>query len=143
MVTTEQVMREVNNFFGVSFLEGSFAIENGTINCEVPVGAYIYVSGSMMNDGLHHMDVVHRFEHDEEFEGRVWFCQPPRTFIALCEEIAAYDAKNPTGAYISESFGGYSYNRGSGSSSTGTASPWQQAFSVALRPYRRMYTEVI
>ena len=77
---------------------------------------------------------------DEQFTGRVWLLKPPADFLALCEEISTYDDKNPAGAYMQESFGGYSYmRRNSGERSTA----WQDVFSGRLASYRNdMFTEV-
>lgn len=143
-VNVEAVMRYVNNFFEVSEFSGEFTIADHKLLLpeELPADTFIAVKGSLFNDGVHLLNVLHQFKADETFKGVVYILHPPEGFIEICDAIAAYDEKNPTGAYVSESFGGYSYNRGSGSSETGTASPWQQAFGVALRPYRRMFTEV-
>lgn len=145
MVTVEEVMRFCNNFFETGYLDGDFRIDHGNfvdMGYPIPVDSYLAISGSAFNDGVHYMERLHQLT-DEEFKGRVWLLAPPLSFISLCEQIAAYDEKNPTGAMVSESFGGYSYSRGAGSQTTGTASPWQQAFAISLRPYRRMYTEVV
>ena len=77
---------------------------------------------------------------DEAFAGRVWLLHPPDDFAALVEEIAAYDQRNPAGAYHSETFGDYSYIRST--NGDGAALDWPQAFAQSLAPYRRMFTEV-
>lgn len=143
-VNVEAVMRYCNNFFEVSYYEGEFRIEDHRLILpdELPADTFIAVQGSLFSDGVHRLDLLHQFSADETFTGRVYILHPPESFLKLCEEVAAYDEKNPTGAFVSESFGGYSYSRGAGSSATGTASPWQQAFAISLRPYRRMFTEV-
>lgn len=143
-VSVETVMRYINNFFEVCEYHGEFAIEDHKLQLpdEMPTGTFIAVKGSLFNDGVHRLELTHRFNTDETFNGVVYVLHPPESFLAICSEIAEYDEKNPTGSFVSESFGGYSYSRGSGSAETGTASTWQQAYTVALRPYRRMYTEV-
>ena len=143
-VNVEAVMRYVNNFFEVSQYDGEFTITDHRLVLpeDLPVGTFIAIRGSLFNDGVHKIDLLHRFE-DETFSGVVYILHPPESFLAICAEIEDYEAKTPTGSFVSESFGGYSYSRGSGSSETGTASPWQQAFAIALRPYRRMFTEVV
>ena len=60
---------------------------------------------------------------------------------ALADEITAWDAKNPAGAYTSESFGDYSYTRaGDGA---GGAATWQSAFASRMRDYQLLTSEVM
>ena len=63
-------------------------------------------------------------------------------FVALVEEISAYDDKNPVGALQSESFGSYSYSRDSAGSVPGAAG-WQGAFAGRLNDYQRLTSEVM
>jgi hypothetical protein len=78
--------------------------------------------------------------HDEEFEGRIWFLDPPEEFLELCKTIKTYEEKNPVGAFVQERFGEYSYTRAN--SDTAADMGWQNVFSVELAAYRRMFTEV-
>ena len=135
-------------------------------------GQYYRVRGSAMNDGLHRAavppsasddalaeDGVSAHEagasdenetenadsfggRDEVFEGEIWALAVPEAVIALAEEIAAWREKNPETDKVSESFGGYSYSRGSGNAGqTGGAGGWQAAFAARLAPYRRPYDD--
>lgn len=79
-------------------------------------------------------------EKDEVFTGEVWALAIPARIISLAEEIAAWREKNPETDKVSESFGGYSYTRGS-SSTTGAPGGWQAAFASRLNPYRRPYDD--
>ena len=141
-VSVAAVMRQINNFFEVGSISGRIAISGGAIIPE-PESLWCFVSGSWMHDGVWQLssgviqDVPGNLP-DEEFDGRVWLLKPPPDFLALCEEISAYDDKNPTGALMQESFGDYSYMRNSVSGSHA----WQRAFHTRLAPFRRMYTEV-
>ena len=139
MSMVEQVMRECHNYFEWCEYYGNTKIKDGVlVGISMDDSEYFAISGSKFNDGVH----CGILEKDEEFTGRVWLLHPPKSFIELCERIEAYVKKNPTGSMASENFGTYSYNRGSGSSVTGTAAPWQQAFAFDLKLYRRMFTEV-
>ena len=75
---------------------------------------------------------------DEEFHGGIWPMSIPKSFIQLAEEIKTYndsDMAKPT-PYISESFGGYSYSKGVGS--TGNAdNSWQKVFGTKLKRWRK------
>ena len=133
-------MRWCNNYFEVSEYSGTVTINDGVLeNIPVSENEYLAISGSRHNDGVTARGLL---ERNESFNGRVWVLHPPKEFLLLCDRISQYDDKNPAGSMVSESFGGYSYNRGSGSSVTGTAAGWQQVFAQELRPYRRMFTEV-
>ena len=76
----------------------------------------------------------------EDFTGKVWMLYPPDDFLALCEQINQFDEKNPAGALLSESFGDYSYSRGT--SGNGGVTTWSEAFADQLAMYRRMFSEV-
>lgn len=75
---------------------------------------------------------------DEEFHGAIWPMNMPRAFIKLAKQVKEYnesDMAKPT-PYISESFGGYSYSKGIGS--TGNAdNSWQKVFGSQLRRWRK------
>ena len=73
---------------------------------------------------------------DETFEGEIWALAIPKSVKELAVEIAAYTEKNPVTDKVSESFGGYSYSRASGT--TGAPTGWQGAFASRLAPYRRI-----
>ena len=107
-------------------------------------GQYYRIIGSIFNDG------VYRFPDDvglteETFEGAVWTLAIPKEVIALSEEIDAWRAKYESAdseamsPFMSESFGGYSYSKGAGNSSSNSAAiSWQQAFASRLNKWRKI-----
>lgn len=143
-ISIERVMRRVRNYFQRGYTEGTFAI-TGNVLSPAPSAPWVKISGSAYHDGVYeccsgYLQGVPEGRQDETFTGVVWMLYPPDDFLALCEEIRDYDQKNPVGALQSETFGDYSYNRGSGANG-GTMS-WETAFAAHLAPYRRMFTEV-
>lgn len=136
-VSIAAVMRHVRNFFERSFIEGEFTVSGGVLN-PMPQAPYVAIEGSAYHDGVYRADELPK-DTDETFTGRVWALHPPKDFVALCEEIAAYDEKNPASAMQSESFGEYSYTRMGGQSGV---IGWQGVFAQRLIPFRRMFTEV-
>lgn len=143
MVTVPEVMRELNNYFesGIPAAANYHISADGTITpSDGLTGAYIAISGSNLHDGVFPMsgNAVDFGEDiaEETFEGVVYDLHPPKAFIDLCAQIAAFDEKTPVSAYTSESFGGYSYTRNA------AADTWQKAFKSRLNVYRRMFTEV-
>lgn len=136
-VSIAAVMRHVRNFFERGCMEGEFTVSGGVLT-PAPRAPYVAIEGSAFNDGVYRIDELKK-DRDETFVGRVWALHPPDDFVQLCEEIALYDEKNPTGSMQSESFGEYSYTRAVGQ--TGVIG-WQGAFAQRLIPYRHMFTEV-
>ena len=102
-VSMGSVMRHCRNYFEAGSYDGEIVIEGGQlITPALAHGRYIAIRGSAYNDGVHQVgDAL----TDETFTGRVWVLSPPAAFVALAEEISAYDDKNPVGALQSESFG--------------------------------------
>lgn len=142
-VSIDDVMRFCCNFFERGYRDGEFVLSDNTLSPTVD-GGYVYISGSKHSDGAYRLGVSGQLLtdatlEDETFAGRVWALCPPPAFLALYEEIKAYEEKNPAGSLQSESFGAYSYSRSSGSNGTTT---WQEAFSGRLACFRRMFTEV-
>lgn len=77
---------------------------------------------------------------DEVFFGSVSLCALPASFLALVNDMEAWQAKYGdaiSSPFQSESFGGYSYSKSSGAATeSGTATVWTQ-FAEALAPYKR------
>lgn len=115
---------------------GTFSIASGMPDVDFLLpGQYFRVKGSVFSDGLHIYKGGQALP-DETFSGEIWALSIPHTVTALAEEIAAYAEKNPATDKVSESFGGYSYSRASGTS--GAPLGWTGAFASRLAPYRRM-----
>lgn len=128
---------------------GKFIIDQGNIqsyndgDMGMIDGQYFRIMGSLLNDGVHQYpptDLV-----DETFDGAVWFCALPPTVVALSEDILAWQEKNGSvdsnamSPYTSESFGGYAYSKGGGSTdSNGGNTGWQSAFAYRLSPWRKV-----
>lgn len=133
-------MRYCRNYFEAGSYDGLVTIQNGEIvNPAISGAPYVAIKGSAYNNGVFALGVDAMT--DETFSGRVWALTPPAGFLALCAEIASYDQKNPAGAYVSESFGNYSYQRAQ--NTQGQAASWQGAFSSRLADYQRIVSEVM
>lgn len=139
-VSIGSVMRHCRNYFERGYYDGECVVTNGAlVTPALADGRYIAISGSVYNDGVYKLgaDTL----KNETFTGRVWLLSPPASFIALCDEIAEYDAKNPAGAYLSETFGEYSYQRSA--NTQGVTSSWQSAFAARLADYQLLRSEVM
>lgn len=139
-----ELCKEINNWFDHAKFYGTFTIEDGSLveDCELKDGQYFRIVGSVFNDGVHQYksdDLT-----DETFDGAVWAMAIPQDVIALAAEIESWKAKyqnidSPAmSPFNSESFGGYSYSKGGGSSSTDLSGTWQGAFADRLNHYRKI-----
>lgn len=146
-----EICSEIKNYFTYSndkYL-GDFVISEGQISpiIDIPTD-YIRIIGSRLNDGVHKVsDLVKKPLQDESWHGAIWVMSPPADFLALVEEIEAWQEKNGSAdsaamsPFASESFGGYSYSKASGGSIEGGASSvptWQGTFASRLKLYRRI-----
>lgn len=125
--------------------EGTFTIEDGVIDTEILVeNQYFRIMGSLFNDGVHQYGVDTLT--DETFNGVVWAMGVPPEVVTLADDIATWQAKygstdsDAMSPYVSESFGGYSYSKGSGavSGSQGNGNGWQSVFAARLNVWRKV-----
>lgn len=142
-----ELCQEIRNWFDRERHFGTFTIEGGQITADfLREGQYFRVIGSIFNDGVHCFGDINDQLVDETFEGAVWALAIPQAVIKLSTEIEAWREKYeaPDGSamspFMSESFGGYSYQKGSaysGNTSGGSAS-WQSAFAAKLNAWRKL-----
>ena len=117
---------------------GTFVIENGQL---APLdflqnGQYFRIIGSVANDGVHQYPASDLI--DEVFDGAVWEMRLPPAFLSLCAEIEEYvmaGSAKPT-PYVSESFGGYAYQKATGAD--GAPLGWREVFSKRLNIWRKL-----
>lgn len=141
-----EICAEIKNYFtyeGDIYID-DYAISDGQISpvVEFPTD-YIRIVGSRLNDGVHQVSTMSL--SDEEFHGAIWVMSPTADFLALVEEIEAWEEKNGgvdsvnMSPFTSESFGGYSYSKASGGSSAGasTVPTWKSTYATRLNRYRR------
>lgn len=141
----EQVLRVLKNYFIREVHTGTFVIANGTLTLDFLVeGQYFKIDGSVLNDGVYKYPSTRLA--NEEFTGEIWAMAVPPTVIALSEEIEAWCEKNKDvldSPFTSESFGGYSYSKGTGGGASGISAPitWKEAFASRLNPWRKVRYE--
>lgn len=149
-MTIGELCAECRNYFKPEIIRREFRVENGILEPlpDIPDGAYIRIVGSVFNDG------VFRYPHgdfsDEEFYGAVWLLHIPQDFVALLDDINAWEAVNKqaladataqvlAGPYSSETFAGYTYQK---KTSIGdVAMTWRDprlGFSARLNQWRKI-----
>ena len=124
---------------------GTYKVVGGSLVPAVEIPAdYYAIFGSRKNNGVHKATDV--LKDEDEFSGSVWAMSIPDDFLALAQEISAWQTKyggldsEALSPFTSESFGGYSYSKGSsGSSTSGTpdGSTWQGVYASRLNRWRR------
>ena len=144
-----EICAEIRNYFSLDEDKffGDFAVENGAITPSLSLeeNQYYRIVGSVFNDGVHNENDV--LTDEPKFKGAIWKMRVPQTVLDLSDEIAAWQAENGNvqsanmSPYTSESFGGYSYSKGSGGASQSgagaSAVTWQTMFAKRLNPYRK------
>lgn len=147
-----EICAEVRNYFVLSgdVLVGDYTISDGVIVPSVPLleEQYFRIVGSVFNDGVHKSGDV--LTDEPQFHGAVWLMRIPKDFLQLADEIAQWQAKHggvdsaAMSPYNSESFGGYSYTKGTRASASGGSSgssvSWKDVFAQRLNVYRRIRT---
>ena len=142
-----ELCKELNNWFDKEKYFGTFTIANNEItgNYSLQENLFFRIVGSDLNDGVNKfgdMDL-----EDETFDGAIWAMAVPNEVIALADDIEAWTDKymgvdSPAmSPFNSESFGGYSYSKSSGGSSSGNvdlSGTWQGAFADRLNHWRKI-----
>lgn len=135
---------------------GKFAIHDNQVfyinyaNEEIPLSElglaenqYFRIIGSVFNDGVIKYDTATLETLTEEtFNGAVWLMAIPPAVIVLDRRIEDWQTKYGDASlspFTSESFGGYSYSKGSSSSGNGgNANSWQAVFKDELNRWRKI-----
>ena len=140
--------KEINNWFEYAKFFGTFTIEDNEItgNYSLQDNQYFRIVGSVFNDGVYKYDNELELIN-EQFTGAVWAMAVPQEVIALAADIEVWADKYQSvdsvamSPFNSESFGGYSYSKSSGGSSSGNvdlSGTWQGAFADRLNHWRKI-----
>ena len=143
-----ELCKEINNWFEKERYIGTFTIENNEITgtYSLQENQYFRIVGSVFNDGVYKYDDSLSLTN-ETFDGAIWAMAVPREVIALAADIEAWADKYQSidsaamSPFNSESFGGYSYSKSSGGSSSGNtdlSGTWQGAFADKLNRWRKI-----
>ena len=124
----EAILNHLHNWFLIPGAArcGTFEVASGTLEVDfLQYDQYYRIEGSVFNDGLHQNPGADM--KDEVFNGTVYPMAVPAAVIKLSERIEKWCEDNPESDKISESFGGYSYSRGTDGNGT-VSGGWQMAF---------------
>lgn len=135
-----EVCRYLNNWFDDGRIFGDFTIEDGVlegVDGTLQSGQYFRIIGSVFNDGIYKYPTSDL--HDETFHGAVWVLKIPPEIIAISNEIDAWKEKYlgagsaALGPFTSESFGGYSYSKGTTADGKVSGGDWTQVSGFTSR----------
>ena len=155
MITLTELCKELNNYFEDARYFGNYTVSGGVIELSeliadgsLQLGQYFRIAGSIFNDGVYQYTTELNTLVDENIHGVIWTMRVPKEVLGLLADINAWIAKysasdeHSDSPYQSESFGGYSYSKSSGnSSSNGSAADvgtWQNAFRSRLNKWRKI-----
>ena len=135
-----EICAELRNWFvvpnGVHIQ--TYTISGGSISPSdfLQDGQYFRIVGSVFNDGVHRHP-AHDLT-DETFDGAVWAMAVPPAVIELLQKIQEFEAAaaNTPTAYISESFGGYTYTKAT--DANGLPVGWKSVFKNELNRWRKL-----
>ena len=131
--TVGEMCASLRNYFSLDPISGEFTIKDSDITVPGLVrGQYFRIDGSVFNDGVHRYGEI-SMNGDETFTGTITPMAVPPAFEAVAAEIEEWKQKNAeviNSPYQSESFGGYSYTKGSAS--------WQGVFAKRLNRWRKI-----
>lgn len=131
--TVGEMCASLRNYFALDPISGEFTIKDSDITVPGLVrGQYFRIDGSVFNDGVHRYGEL-TMNGDETFTGTITPMAVPPAFEAVAAEIEEWKQKNAeviNSPYQSESFGGYSYTKGSAS--------WQGVFAKRLNRWRKI-----
>ena len=147
MTALTELCQELKNWFDRKKMFGSFTIENGAIKEDIGLqsGQYFRIMGSIFNDGVHQEGDI--LIDEEPFDGAIWLMAIPPEVVDIANDIESWIDKNcdVNGAnmspFASESFGGYSYSKGSSAqanASNFSAADWKSAFNSRLNKWRKI-----
>lgn len=140
-----EICAYLHNYFDYERHSGEISIVGGVISCNgkeitLDEGQYFALFRSRIPLGV--FNVV---PADKNFVGSVWLMDIPEAVLNANTWAEEWMAKNggagseANSAFQSESFGGYSYNKGTNSSGKGGMSIFDNAqFSRMLAPYRKL-----
>lgn len=132
----DEICASLHNYFAVDIVPGEYTVNDGEITLPfLAAGQFFRVVGSVFCDGVYRYG--DKLPADETFDGAIWALAIPPALDSIAVEIEEWKAKNAdvlASPYQSESFGGYSYSKGTGSDSVS----WQGVFAKRLNRWRKL-----
>lgn len=138
----KEICDYIHNYFEVDEVSGEFTIADGSLEASfLSENQYYRIQGSVFNDGVYKYPSTNLT--DETFTGKVTAMAVPKDVLAVLDEATQWEndnAKVLQSPLNSESFGGYSYSKGSSSKKDGSQGQitWRDVFGDKLKAYRKI-----
>lgn len=148
----DQICNFLHNYFLLESINDTFEIASGLLTIPgIKEGQRFRVRGSALNDGIftYHSEGIKDSDDlgdasliDETFTGEIGLMGIPREVLDIAKDILAWQAKFGDALdspYTSESFGGYSYTKKSGTDEQGIdVTDWKSVFGRSLIAWRKI-----
>lgn len=149
-----EICAYLNNYFDVNddheplpSWRGEFVVADGSIDLTGKIldGQYFRIENSIFNDGIYQYPASDLA--DETFTGKIQAMAIPKDLIAIAGEISAWMEKyggadsTANSPFNSESFGGYSYSKSAGGTTTVSSEntpAWAGTFGGRLARWRKI-----
>lgn len=138
----KEICDYIHNYFEVDEVSGEFTIADGSLEASfLSNNQYYRIQGSVFNDGIYKYPSTDLT--NEIFKGKVTAMAVPKDVLAVLDEATQWEndnAKVLQSPLNSESFGGYSYSKGSSSKKDGSQGQitWRDVFGDKLKAYRKI-----
>ena len=140
----KQICDYIHNYFVKEYFEGEYAITDGSIdlsNVTIAENQYYMIEGSIFNDGIHKHTATDLT--DETFKGTIITMAVPKDVLDVLKEATEWENANKSvldNPLQSESFGGYSYSKGTSTKKDGSSGviTWRDKFGDRLKAYRKI-----
>ena len=141
-MTIKEICDYIHNYFEKDVLSGEFTIADGVlIGVDILENQYFMVKGSIFNDGIYKAPVANL--SNETFKGTITLMAVPKDVLDVLKDATEWEEKNANvlqSPFQSESFGGYSYSKGTSNKKDGStgAYTWRDVFGNRLNAYRKI-----
>lgn len=141
-----QICDFIHNFFIQDTIDGLFSVVDGELQTDaLQPRQFFMLSGSTFSGGVHQYGgapIQYGGENvTETFAGTLALLAIPNDLLNLADEIEAWIDKNGAvmnSPYQSESFGGYSYTKGTGTDGKSSGADWRSVFGSRLNRWRKL-----
>ena len=131
------------HFHGTTTISGGRITDRDFLDAIKP-NQYFRIEGSIFNDGVYKNDDKLELT-DEIFVGSVSLMAIPNEVLTLAKDIDDWCKKygsvdsEAMSPFVSESFGGYSYSKGSSAGTgSGNGADWKSVFASRLNNWRKI-----
>lgn len=139
----KEICDYIHNYFEKDEVTGEFEIADGSLVTSLSLAdnQYFRIQGSVFNDGIYKYPTDKLI--DEKFTGKVTAMAVPPDVLQVMADASKWEddnAKVLQSPFNSESFGGYSYSKGSSSKKDGSQGQitWRDVFGDKLKAYRKI-----